>query len=194
MTIGTHPDTRKVVLISAADTPNIDSAGAVSEFIPVLPFVATRVGILVTTAVNPDNSVALTMEMERRVTVGSASSAVTLGTFTVMAAAATNLAVGQIVYKDLHIDDSDGEQPEDYDANTSRARRYEAPSADITVHATGLHPFLIPAGQSFALTLDSNAEADSGAVISFLEGYYLPLLSHLADVDPLMRDTTNDVS
>jgi hypothetical protein len=189
-----HVDMRKVVIVSAADTPNIDSAGAVAEFIPVLPFVVTRVGILVTTAVDPDNSVALTAEMERRITVGSATNAVTLGTFKIMAAAATNLAVGQIVYKDLHIDDEDGEEPEDYDADTSRANRNEAPSSNITLHATGLHPFLIPAGQSFALTLDTNAEADSGAVMSFIEGYYLPLMDHLADVDPLMRDTTNDIS
>ena len=66
-----HPDLQKVVLVSAADTPNIDSAGAVAEFIPVLPFVVTRVGILATTAVNPDNSVAMTAALSRRITVGS---------------------------------------------------------------------------------------------------------------------------
>lgn len=183
-----HPVAVSRVLISAADTPNIDSAGAVSEFIPVLPFVVTRVGILVTTAVDPDNSVAMTATLTRRVTVGSASSAVTLGVFKIMAAAATNLAVGQIVYKDLHIDDGDGETAED------GTLRFTAPSAGITAHATGVNPWLIPAGQSFAMTLDTNAEADSGAVISFIEGYYLPLLSNIADVSPLMRDVTNDVS
>ena len=189
-----HPDLQKVVLVSAADTPNIDSAGAVAEFIPVLPFVVTRVGILATTAVNPDNSVAMTAALSRRITVGSASSEVSLGTFTIMAANATNLAVGQIVYKDLHIDDADGETAEDYDANTSRAVRNEAPNSNLTPFLSGYEACLIPAGQSFAITLATNAEADSGAVISFIEGYYLPLLSHLADVDPLMRDTSNDVS
>jgi len=183
-----HENLLKRVLISAADTPNIDSAGATSEFIPVLPFVVTRVGILVTTAVDPDNSVAMTATLTRRVTVGSASSAVTLGTFKIMAAAATNLAVGQIVYKDCHIDDADGETAED------GTTRYTAPSAGITAFETGFTGWLIPAGQSLCMTLDTNAEADSGAVMSFVEGYYLPLLSHLSDVNPLMRDVTNDVS
>ncbi len=183
-----HPDVSKKVFISAADTPNIDSAGATSEFIPVLPFVVTRVGVLVTTAVDPDNSVAMNALLTRRITVGSSSSAVALGTFKIMAAAATNLAVGQIVYKDLHIDDSDGETAED------GTTRNEAPSSNVTQFLDGYGAFLIPAGQSFCMTLDTNAEADSGAVISFIEGYYLPLLSHLADVNPLMRDTTNDIS
>jgi hypothetical protein len=183
-----HPNMHKVVLVSAADTPNIDGAGAVAEFIPVLPLVVTRVGVLVTTAVNPDNSVAMTAALSRRITVGSASSEVNIGTFKIMAANATNLAVGQIVYKDLHIDDSDGETAED------GTTRNTAPSAALTTAVTGLTPFLIPAGQSFAMTLETNAEADSGAVISFVEGYYLPLLSHLSDVNPLMRDVTNDVS
>lgn len=183
-----HPVAMQRVLVSAADTPNIDSAGAVSEFIPVLPFVVTRVGVLVTTAVDPDNSVAMTATLSRRVTVGSSGSAVSIGVFKIMAAAATNLAVGQIVYKDLHIDDGDGETAED------SSLRFTAPSAGLTAAVTGYTPYLIPAGQSFAITLDTNAEADSGAVISFIEGYYLPLLSHISDVNPLMRDVTQDVS
>lgn len=183
-----HPNMSKVVLVSAADTPNIDSAGATSEFIPVLPFVVTRVGVLATTAVNPDNSVAMTAALSRRVTVGSASSEVNIGTFKIMAANATNLAVGQLVYKDLHIDDSDGETAED------GTTRNEAPSSNLTAAVTGFTPFLIPAGQSFCMTLETNAEADSGAVMSFVEGYYLPLLSQFCDVDPVMRDVTNDIS
>lgn len=184
---------RIVPLVSAADTPNIDSAGAVSEFIPTLPFVVTRVGIVVTTAVNPDNSVAMTAAMSRRPTIGSSSSEVNLGTFTIMAAAATDLAVGDIVYKDLHIDDADGENASDFDANTSKAKLNQAPNSEITVAIADQHPFLIPASQSFAITLETNAEADSGAVRSFIEGYYVPLSSApVLSTAALLRDTSDE--
>lgn len=190
-----HELLRKVYLFSAADDINIDSAGDVVEFVPIMPFVATRVGIVVTTAVNPDNSVALTATMSRRPTIGSTSNAVTLGVFTIMAANATNLAVGDIVYKDLHIDDADGEQPEDYSATQARARRFEAPNSNLTAPVSGQSGFLIPAGQSFALTLDTNAEADSGAVYTFLEGYYLPVTSGVViSTATVLKDTSDSVS
>jgi hypothetical protein len=188
-----HELMRIVPLLSAADTPNIDSAGATSEFIPGLPFVVTRVGIVVTTEVNPDNSVAMTAALSRRPTIGSSSGEVALGTFAIMAAAAANLAVGTVVYKDLHIDDEDGETPEDYDANTSRAKRNEAPNSNLTAAITDQNPYLIPASQSFCMTLDTNAEADSGAVRSFVEGYYVPLTAGVVlSTAALVRDTSDE--
>lgn len=181
-----HHLERIVRELAAADTPNIDSAGAVAEFQFAGPVRLKRVGLIVTTEVNPDNSVALTLAMSRRVTLGSASGAVSLGVFTVMAANAANLAVGKYVYKDLHIDDADGETAED------GTTRYEAPNSNLTSAFTRGNPFDIPAGQSFALTLESNAEADSGAVRAFVEYEHLPLSGpYRYELTNINEDTSN---
>ena len=182
--------------LSAADTPNIDSAGAVSEFVFAGPVVITRVGLFVTTAVNPDNSVAMTAALSRRPTIGSASSEVNLGTWLIMAANAANLAVGTVVYKDLHIDDADGEAPEDFNAN-NKARRFEAPNSNLvgaTIQGGTLaNPYMIPPSQSFAITLETNAEADSGAVYSWVEFYELPINGpNIISTATLNRDTSNE--
>jgi hypothetical protein len=174
-------------MVSAADTPNIDSAGAVAEFITACPAIITKVGVMVTTAVNPDNSVALTATLSRRPVLTSSSNAVTLGTFTIMAANATNLAVGAVRFKRLHIDDADGETAED------GTLRNEAPSSNITAAETGMNPWIILPGQSFALTLDTNAEADSGAVISFIEYIELPWNGNFVDQTLITEDTSNSV-
>lgn len=171
--------------VSAADTPNIDSAGAVSEFIFGGPVLITKVGILVTTAVDPDNSTALTMTLTRRPVLTSSSNAVTLGTFHVMAAAASNLAAGSVVFKRCHIDDADGETAED------GSLRNEAPNSNITAPETGLDAWIILPGQSFAMTLASSAEADSGAVYSFVEYLELPWNGALVDQTNITEDTTD---
>jgi len=164
---------------SAADTPNIDSAGATSEFaFPEGPVLLKRCGIVVTTAVDPDNTVAMTAALSRRPIIGSSSGALAIGNFKIMAAAATNLAVGSVVYKDLHTDDADGETPEDYDATSyAKARRFEAPNSNMTPYLAGKDPMIIAPGQSFCMTLDTNAEADSGAVYSWVEYELLPLVA-----------------
>lgn len=171
--------------LSAADVPNIDSAGAVSEFVFPMPVKIVKVGIIVTTAVNPDNSVALTATLSRRPTLNSATNAVSLGVFTVMAANATNLAAGTVVYKRLHIDDADGETAED------GSLRNEAPNSNLTAAETGLDPYVILPGQSFAITLDTNAEADSGAVVSFVEYVRLPFTGNLVNQTNITEDVSN---
>lgn len=182
-----HELLQKRYAVSAADTPNIDSAGAVSEFIFAAPVKVTKVGLTATTAVNPDNSVALTATLSRRPVLTSSSNAVTLGVFTVMAANATNLAAGATVWKSLHIDDADGETAED------GTLRFEAPNSNITAAETGLDPFIILPGQSFAITLDTNAEADSGAVISFVEYILLPWTGPYVDQANVTEDVSNSV-
>lgn len=188
-----HDLIQKRFQVSAADTPNIDSAGAVAEFVFANPVIITKVGVIATTAVNPDNSVALTATLSRRPVLGSSSNAVTLGVFTMLAANASNLAAGSGVYKVCAIVDSDGETAEDYSATQGRARRFEAPNSNITPPITGDYAWLILPGQSFAMTLDTNAEADSGAVVSFVEYIDAPFAGTARLVN-MTRDTSNDIT
>lgn len=176
---------------SAADTPNIDSAGAVSEFSFPGPVRITKVGVTVTTSVVSDNSVNMTATLSRRPVTGSSSNAVTLGVFRI-AAAGVDPAAGSVIWKQLAIADHDGETPEDYSATTSRAKRNEAPNSDITPVDSGGNPFDVYPGQSFAMTLDTNAEGDSGAVYSWVEYVQLPWTGPFVDGTNISRDTTND--
>lgn len=182
--------------VSAADTPNIDSAGATSEFIFAEPVIITKCGIIATTAVNPDNSVALTATLSRRVAAGTVGTPVTLGVFTMLAANATDLAIGKGVFKVCAIVDADGETAEDYSATQAKSRRFEAPNSNITPPITGDYAWLILPGQSFVMTLDTNAEADSGAVVSFVEyiscGWGGPQSGGSGRLVNMTRDTSND--
>jgi hypothetical protein len=56
-----------------------------------------------------------------------------------------------------------------------------------------MNPWIILPGQSFALTLDTNAEADSGAVISFIEYIELPWNGNFVDQTLITEDTSNSV-
>jgi hypothetical protein len=181
-----HPNLKKIVKISAADTPNIDGAGAVSEFVHPVPMLVTKVGIIATTAVDTDNSVALTATLSRRPVLGSSSNAVTLGVFTMAPANNTaELPAGAVKYKELAILDHDGETAED------GSLRNEAPNSNLVGPITGLEAYLILPGQSFAMTLDSSAEADSGAVISWIEAIELPFVAPYLGTN-VKRDVTND--
>lgn len=186
-----HDNLRKRYYSSAADTPNIDGAGAVSEFAFPMPVIVTRVGVTATTTVDTDNSVALTATLSRRPLRGSASNAVTLGVFAMAPANnATRLVAGNTVYKDLAIVDHDGETAEDGSLrNVAPNRAIASPIPSPTIFEGTLatldkfNAFLILPGQSFAMTLDSNAEADSGAVVSFVEVIELPLDAEIFDPD-----------
>jgi len=174
--------------VSAADTPNIDSAGAVSEFVFAGPVIITKFGVTVTTAVDPDNSTALTMTLTRRPTLNSATNAVTLGTFTMMTANQANLAAGSVKFKRLHIDDANGETAED------GTLRFEAPNSNISAAYTGADPWVILPGQSFAATLAASAEADSGAVISWVEYIQLPWNGTAVAGTNITEDVTDSVA
>ena len=82
---------------------------------------------------------------------------------------------------------------EDYSATQGRARRFEAPNSNITPPITGDYAWLILPGQSFAMTLDTNAEADSGAVVSFVEYIDAPFAGTARLVN-MTRDTSNDIT
>lgn len=172
-----------LVEMAPADTPNMDSAASVAEFVfGSRPVIIKRVGLVVTTALDTDNSVACTATMTRRPVAGSSSNAVSLGTFAI-AAANSAVAAGKVVVKDLAITDHDGETAED------GSLRHEAPNSNITPPVTGHPGFLILPGQSFAITLDTNAECDSGAARAFVE--YLPLgLSDVYD-ENVIYDTSD---
>lgn len=176
--------------LSAADTPNIDSAGAVSEFVFPFPVTIKKVALIVTTAVVTDDSTACTLTLTRRPVVGSSSNAVTLGTFNAIAAG-VDPAAGSFIWAPCIIADNDGEQPEDYDADTSRAVRFEAPNSNITAPETGEDAWTILPGQSFAMTLASNAEGDSGAVYSAVEYVALPFNAQLIDQDNMTEKTVS---
>lgn len=184
-----HDNLRKRYYVSAADTPNIDGAAAVSEFAFPMPVIVTRVGVTATTTVDTDNSVALTATLSRRPLRGSASNAVTLGTFRMAPAGnTTQLVAGNTVYKDLAIVDHDGETAEDgSQRNVAPNRAIASPIAPPTLFDGSLskldqfNAFLILPGQSFAMTLDASAEADSGAVVSFVEVIELPLDAEIYD-------------
>jgi hypothetical protein len=173
---------RRVLL--AADTPNVDSAGAVGEFIFGGPVLVVRVGLITTTAIVVDNSTAFTFALSRRPTVGSTAGAVGLGTF-LASAAGVDKAAGTVMFKDLYIEDNDGEEAED------GTTRHEAPNSNLTASETGFSPYVIRPGESFAMTLDTNAEADSGAAIGFVEVIDLPWNGPFVDQATIFEDVSD---
>lgn len=176
--------------MAAADTPNVDSAGAVAEFVFPNPVVITKVGLTVTTTIVTDGTTDFTATMSRRPILGSSSNEVDLGVFK-MAEAGVDPAAGDVIWKELAIADHDGETPEDSAGHASPTRN-EAPNSDAVGPITGLDGFLILPGQSFVMTLDSSAEADSGAARAWVEYVDLPFNGVYIDQDNISRDTTND--
>lgn len=188
-----HNLLRKYYKESAADTPNIDSAGAVAEFAWPHPVIVTRVGVIATTAVDTDNSVALTATLSRRPVRGSSSNAVTLGVFTMAPANNTaQLPAGAMVYKDLAILDHDGETAEDGNLRNVAPNKGALSPYGVSGQIDYENMFLILPGQAFAMTLDTNAEADSGAVVSFVEYIQLPFSGRHIGAATVHRDTSND--
>jgi len=175
-----HDLIQKRFSMAAADTPNVDSAGAVAEFVFPGPVIITKVGLLVTTAIVTDNSVAMSATLSRRPIVGSTAGAVSLGVFN-MIAAGVDPAAGAVIWAPTNIPDLDGEQPEDYSAVQGRASRNEAPNSNIVVIEVGANPWAIYPGQSFAMTLDTNAEGDSGAGRAWVEYIELPFNATFID-------------
>lgn len=170
------------------DNLNIDSAGGEVIFHFGGPIRPLRVGFTVTTAVDPDNTENLDIEIFRQVTAGSETNRVSLGVFRVMAGGAANLAAGTTVYKDLHVDDGDGETAEDgslrflapatvYDATNKQSKQVN----DILV------------GQALQLELQASAEADSGAGYAWVEYVELPFAKVLYG-NTVNKDTSQDVS
>ena len=160
--------------IQASDVPNIDNSADASEFVFPNPVIIKRVGLIVTTAVVTDNSVACTFQLSRRPVAGSASNAVGLGTFNAIAAG-VDPAAGSVIWADCNVIDSDGETAED------GTTRYEAPNANITAPESRKNPWLILPGQSFAWTLDTNAHGDSGVVRGFVEYIDVPFTDGYVD-------------
>lgn len=179
-----HELLQKRRIVSAADTPNVDGAGAVAEFVFGGPVRVTRVGLIFTTAFVADATVGLGYTMSRRPIVGSTAGAVTLGVFQV-SAAAQNRAAGAVVFKDLYLLDLDGETAED------GTKRYEAPNANVAGPEAGLNGFDILPGQSFALTGVAASEGDSGAAISFVEVIDMPWNDGLVDQANIFEDVSD---
>lgn len=146
---------------SAADTPDIDSSAAAAEFAFYRPVMLTKVGVRVTTNVVADNSVPLVLEIYKRPTAGSASNQEKVGEF-VVAAPGVTVPAGDIVIKELASYDEDGEVAED------GSKRHVAPNL-----GAGHYKWLLKPGESLLLQIASGAEADSGAVVSFVE--YVPM-------------------
>lgn len=182
-----HDNLNKMTMLLAADTPNIDSAGAVGEFVFSDPVLVTKVGILVTTTVVTDNSNDCDFTLTRRPTVGSASGAVTLGTFKAIAAG-VDPAAGAFNWAKCVIADTDGESPEDA-AGHSAPVRFEAPNSNISAPETGMEGFVILPGQSLAMTLEADAEADSGAVRGWCEYIRLPWTANFVDQATMTQRT-----
>ncbi len=169
-----HDLLQKRTAILAADTPNIDSSQAAGEFIFPGPVLITKVGILVTTAVVTDNSADCDLTLTRRPVAGSSSNEVTLGTFKAIAAG-VDPAAGSVQWAHTNVVDADGETAED------GTTRNEAPNTNITPAETRGNPWVILPGQSFAMTLESGAEGDSGAVRGWVEYIELPFNANYID-------------
>lgn len=166
---------------TASDDLNIDSDNDTSEFIFNAPVKITRVTAVVTTAVvNAAGTV--DVELYRYPVAGSSSNAVLLGTWRLTTT--TTRAAGAFCYKDLHIDDADGETAED------GSLRNEAPNSNITAAETGLDPFWILPGQSFAMKVVE--PGDSGVVTAGVEYIQGPFAGELIDGTNVFRDTTNE--
>ena len=181
---------------SAADSPNIDSAGAEVYFTRVGPWRPKRIVIKTTTAVNPDNSVALDINIYKNVTAGSETNRVLLGTMRMLAANATSTVAGDLNFRDFHFDDADGETAED------GTTRYLAPESfynPVSASAAGSskRKYDILIGESLQLELATNAEADSGAVVTHVEYEQLPWTPANYSPDTtitITKDVTSDVS
>lgn len=179
---------------STADEPNIDSAGAEVYFTNVFPWRPKRIVIKVTTAVNPDNTVALDINIYKNPVAGSETNRVLLGTMRVMAANAANLAAGTLVYRDFHFDDTDGETAEDGTTrNLAPDSYYDPVSASVAGWSKRKADILI--GESLQLELAANAEADSGAVTTHIEYERLPWVPAFYGASTtVVKDVTSDVS
>lgn len=183
-----HDAIQTRVSIGAIDNLNIDSAGSSCIFDFGKAARPLRLGFIVTTAVDPDNAVAMTASIYRQVTAHSDTNAVLLGVFKIMAANATNLAAGTVVYKDLHVDDGDGETAEDGNLRfLAPAVQYDATNKQ----SKEMYDILI--GQSLKVVLDTNAEADSGAGILFVEYAELPFAKMFYG-NTVNHDVSQDVS
>jgi len=166
---------------NASDDLNIDSDNDTSEFIFGGPVKVTRVFATVTTGVT-NAAGTVDVELYRYPVAGSSSNAVLLGTWRLTTT--TTRAAGAFCYKDLHIDDTDGETAED------GTLRFEAPNSNITAAATDLDPFIIPPGQSFAMKVVE--PGDAGVVIPGVEFVQLPFSGTFIDGTNVFRDTTNE--
>jgi hypothetical protein len=177
-----HDLMKKKFSLLAADTPNIDGSTAVGEFIFPNPVIITKVGYIVTTAVVADGTENMDFDLSRRPVVGSSSNAVALAQFRAQAAN-VDTAAGDVVWVHTNVLDTDGETAED------GTTRYEAPNANITAPETRRNPWLILPGQSFAMTLQTDAEADSGAVRGFVEYIDLPWNDGFVDQTNVIEGT-----
>ena len=187
-----HDLLRKRYMLAAADTPNIDGAAAVAEFVFPNPVIITKVGHIVTTAVVSDDAVLLTATLSRRPTVGSATNAESLGVYRMQEGLDTTVAAGAVRWKQLAIPDHDGETAEDGNTrNVAPNKQFD--SAFAVAGSYDRHnPYLILPGQSFAMTLDASAEADSGAVRAWVEYVELPFNGEPIAGTNITRDTTQD--
>ncbi len=178
-----HNILKRGFLVGAIDDLNIDSSGDNTEIVFATPVRLRRVGFIATTAVANAAGVVL-IKLRRRPVVGADANHVELGSFQVTDT--TTRAAGSYTYKDLHIDDADGETAED------GTLRFEAPSSNISPVITGDDPWVIPMGQSLELDMGSADLADSGAGQWTLEYDELPMTGPYAARTNIFRDVTNN--
>jgi len=175
-----HELLKKERIVHAGDDLNIDSDNDYDEYVFGGPVSVRRVGCVVTTGVT-NAAGTVDVELYRRPTAGSSTNEVLLGTWRLTTT--TTRAAGAFLYKDLHIDDADGETAED------GTLRNEAPSSDVTAPETSMDPWVILPGQSFAMKVVE--PGDAGVVIPFVEVVQLPLTGPYADQANVFVDVTN---
>lgn len=189
-----HPLIQTRWVESAADTPNIDASGGEGYFQLPYAFRVLKVGVRATTAVDPDNATALTVNVYRNPTALSETNRELIGTLTVRTANQANLGVGSMVFKDLHVDDADGETAEDgTQRNVAPVTVFSGSAATGSRQKNDIY-----LGESLQLEVPAGAEADSGAVISFIEVVELgadPAFWGTAGTAlPMFKDVTQDIS
>ena len=151
------------VAVAAQDDPNIDSDNDYAEFFFGRPVDIVKVGIMATTAIaNAAGNVDI--ELYRRITPGSSSNEVLLGTFRVTDT--TTVAAGKGKYVEIAL---------------AVAEATAVDSSFTNVDPTG--PYHIEMGETFAMKVVE--PSDSGAGYGWVEYVELPLTG---------TDRTNDYS
>lgn len=146
--------------VSALDDLDIDGSGDTWEWVPPGDVAVFQVAFIVNTSITTAaGSSAVTLT--KRVTVGSDTDAVSIGTITLDSG--SDLVAGTVCYASLGILDTDGETAED------STTRYVSPSG-----ATAGAPVVVNMGESLLFTNGTGATlAGAGAVYTAIQ--YVPL-------------------
>lgn len=161
---------------------SVTTNGHVFEWQVSGPIIVMRVGLTATVAITTQAGQAYTYTMSRRVTLGSASGAVTLGTFTAAPLNVTR-AIGSVLNKKLVLTAATQTSEDGKPRNV-------APNQGVAPFEVGQEMFYVPPGQSFAITADGTAPS-AGSALPWIEYIELPWNGFYVDQTTIFEDVTN---